>query len=76
MARGLQQQKKVKKKMKKMINTTFHGIGFVFILLGFIMCLGAAGNSDLGQPLVEVSRMLAAGLASCIGGGFLVWWTV
>ena len=62
--------------MKKMLNTTFHGIGFAFILLGFIMCLGAAGNADLGQPLADISRLLMAGLASAIGGGFLVWWKV
>ena len=62
--------------MKKKFNTAFHGLGFAFILLGFVMCLGAAGNADLGVPLADISRMLAAGLTACLGGGFLVWWTV
>lgn len=62
--------------MKHLINTTMHGIGGFFILVGFILCLGAAGNSDLGIELSEVFRLAMAGMAICICGAFLAWWRV
>lgn len=62
--------------MRQLINTTFHGIGYMFICIGFIICIGAAGNSDLGVDLSEVFRLAMAGVAACVGGLFLTRWTV
>ena len=62
--------------MKKEINTFINGIGYLFFALGFIICIGAAGNSDLGVALSEVVRLAAAGAIACIGGAFLAWWKV
>lgn len=62
--------------MKHAFNTTVHGLGWLFFAWGFIICMGAAGNSDLGADMAEVVRLTAAGMAACIGGGFLTWWRV
>lgn len=62
--------------MKKEFNAFVNGIGYLFFAWGFIICMGAAGNSDLGADMAEVVRLTAAGMAACIGGGFLTWWRV
>ena len=62
--------------MKHILNTTIHGTGYLFFMIGFILCIGAAGNSDLGVELTEVFRLAMAGLAACLGGAFLAWWRV
>ena len=59
--------------MKHVFNTTVHGLGWLFFAWGFIICMGAAGNSDLGADMAEVVRLTAAGMAACIGGAFLAW---
>ena len=55
-------------------NRIVHGIGALFFMVGWIMCIGAAGNSDLGLPLDEVMRYALAGITACAGGAFLAWW--
>lgn len=62
--------------MKHTLNTICHGTGALIFCIGFIICVGAAGNSDLGLPLDEVMRYALAGLTACVGGAFLAWWKV
>lgn len=54
--------------MKHTINTFINGIGFLFVMVGFIMCLGAAGNCDLDYSMVDVIPYIKAGMVSVIGG--------
>lgn len=37
---------------------------------GFLLALGAAGNSDMGEPLIRVIPPLLIGLAMFAGGGY------
>lgn len=60
--------------MRQTFNTIIHGVGALFFMVGFIMCIGAGGNCDLGLPLDEVMRYALAGLTACVGGAFLAWW--
>lgn len=62
--------------MKRTLNTIFHGAGYLLICLGFLMCLGAAGNSDLGMDMASVGRYGLSGLATALTGLFLIWWKV
>ena len=62
--------------MKRTVNTILHGTGYLFFMIGFIICLGSAGNSDLGMPINEVARYALAGMTACVGGAFLAWWKI
>ena len=62
--------------MKKTLNTIYHGIGYMLVCVGFIMCVGAGGNSDLGMELTMVARYGLSGLATALTGLFLIWWRV
>mgnify|MGYP007122051757 CR=1 FL=1 len=62
--------------MKRTVNKILHGTGVLFFMVGFIICLGAAGNSDLEMPMDDVVRYALAGLTACVGGAFLAWWKI
>lgn len=62
--------------MKQTINTTLHGIGYLFFMIGWIICLAAAGSADLGGEVADIMRMSMAGMVACVGGAFLAWWKV
>ena len=62
--------------MKNLINTTIHGIGYLFVMVGFIMMVKAAGDADLGGAMADVMHYSMAAIAAFIGGGFLTWWKV
>lgn len=62
--------------MKRLANEFAHGIGYLFLFAGFVLCIGAAGNSDLGMALDEVVRYMLAGLVACFGGFFLTRWRI
>ena len=62
--------------MRTFYNTTIHGIGYLCIMVGFIMCLGAAGFADLDGAVVDIMRYSVAGLSACMIGLFLTWWKV
>ena len=62
--------------MKRTLNTIYHGIGYLLICVGFIMCVGAGGNSDLGMEISMVVRYGLSGLATALTGLFLIWWRV
>lgn len=62
--------------MKHTLNTAFHGIGYLCIMVGFIMCLAAAGFADLDGAIIDIMRYSVAGLATALTGLFLTWWKV
>lgn len=62
--------------MKQMFNTIYHGIGCLLLCIGLIICLGMAGNSDLGMPLSMVMRYSVCGLLIMSFGLFLTRWKV
>ena len=62
--------------MKQTINTTIHGCGYLFFMIGFIILIRAAGDADLDDTVIDIMRCSMAGLAACIGGAFLAWWRV
>lgn len=62
--------------MKHFINTAYHGIGCLLLCIGLIICLGMAGNSDLGMPLSMVMRYSVCGLLIMVFGLFLTRWKV
>lgn len=62
--------------MKQTINTTIHGIGYLFVMVGFIMMVKAAGDADLSGTMSDIMRYSMAAIAAFIGGGFLAWWRV
>lgn len=57
--------------MKQTINQIYHGIGYLLFCIGFIICLGMAGNSDLGMALSMVMRYSICGML-LMGFGFLL----
>ena len=62
--------------MKQTINTTIHGIGYLFVMIGFLMMVKAAGDADLDGAMVDIMRYSMTAIAAFIGGGFLTWWRV
>lgn len=62
--------------MKQTLNQIYHGIGYLLFCIGFIICLGMAGNSDLGMELSQVMRYSICGVLMMVCGGFLAWWRV
>lgn len=62
--------------MKHALNTAFHGVGYLCILFGFILCLAAAGYADLDGTLSDIMRYSSAGAAAFLIGLFLTWWKV
>lgn len=62
--------------MRHTINTTIHGIGYLFVMIGFLMMIKAAGDADLDGAMVDIMRYSMAAIAAFIGGGFLTWWRV
>lgn len=62
--------------MKMMINTIYHGTGHMLLCIGFIICLGMAGNSDLGMALDLVMRYMVCGLLLMGFGLVLTRWKV
>lgn len=62
--------------MRRTLNNIFHTIGAGFIVLGFLMLVGAAGASDAEAELAMVTPMINAGLVSVFGGAFLGWWRI
>lgn len=51
-----------------MRHTISTGIGFAFVAVGFVLLLGAAGNSDLNYEMSEIIPYIKAGFVSMIGG--------
>ena len=62
--------------MRHTINTTIHGIGYLFVMIGFLMMVKAAGDADLSGTMSDIMRYSMAAIAAFIGGGFLTWWHV
>ncbi|MBR2531068.1 MAG: hypothetical protein IKE56_00185 [Lachnospiraceae bacterium] len=62
--------------MKALYNTMIHGIGYLFFMVGFILCMGAAGLADNNGVMNEITHYAIAGMASCLGGLFLIRWRV
>ena len=62
--------------MKQLINTTVHGIGYLFVMIGFVMMVKAAGDADLSGTMADIMRYCMAAVAAFVGGGFLTWWRV
>lgn len=62
--------------MKQTINTTIHGIGYLFVMVGFLMMVKAAGDADLSGTMSDIMRYSIAAIVAFIGGGFLTWWRV
>ena len=62
--------------MKHTLTTIYHGIGYLLIMVGFIVMCGTAGNSDLGMELSLVGRYEVCGLLTALTGLFLVGWKV
>lgn len=62
--------------MKHTLNTIYHGIGAILIMLGIVMLIGASGNSDLGMDMGVVTRYEISGLLTCLTGALLTWWRV
>lgn len=62
--------------MKQTLNTFYHGVGYLLFCIGFIICLGMAGNSDLGMALNLVMRYSICGLLMMGCGVFLTRWHV
>ena len=62
--------------MRRTANTILHGIGCLLLCLGFIMMIGAAGNSDLGAEMGQVVRYETSGFLTLLCGAFLKWWRI
>ena len=62
--------------MKAFYNTTIHGTGYLCIMVGFIMCIAAAGCSDMNGAIVDVLHYGLCGMAACLIGLFLTRWRV
>ena len=62
--------------MRQAINTTIHGIGYLFVMIGFLMMVKAAGDADLAGTMSDIMRYSIAAIVAFIGGGFLTWWRV
>lgn len=62
--------------MKNTLNTIFHGFGYLLFCIGFILCMGAAGNNDLGADLSQVLRIGLMGMSACVCGSFVAWWKI
>ena len=62
--------------MKHTINTIYHRLGAMLVLIGIVVCVGASGNSDLGMDMVAVTRYVICGLLIILTGGLLTWWKV
>jgi hypothetical protein len=60
----------------KTLNTIYHSIGYLLVCIGWIICLGVAGNSDLGMDLSLVMRYAMCGMAMMLIGFFLTRWRV
>lgn len=56
------------------MKTIFNGIGYIAIMLGFVICVGAGGNSDIGLPMSQVMPFLFKGLAMLLLGAILAGW--
>lgn len=62
--------------MKQFINTTVHGVGYLFVMIGFVMMVKAAGDADLSGTMSDIMRYCMAAVTAFVGGGFLTWWRV
>ena len=62
--------------MKYLINTIIHGVGVMMFCIGWIICIKAAADNDIGIALADVTRCALAGLTACVGGAFLSWYRV
>ena len=62
--------------MKQLINTTVHGVGYLFVMIGFVMMVKAAGDADLSGTMSDIMRYSMAAVTAFVGGGFLTWWRV
>lgn len=63
--------------MRQSINKIIHGFGYLFIMVGFCVFVGAGGNCDIDAAmLTEVVPYLCKGMALLFGGIFLTWWRV
>lgn len=51
-----------------MRHTISNWIGFAFVAVGFVLLLGAAGNSDLNYEMSDIIPYIKAGFVSMIGG--------
>lgn len=60
--------------MKKTITNIVNGIGMMAIMIGFIVFVGAGGNSDLGKPMTDVYPYLIKGAAMMFIGIIMGWW--
>ena len=62
--------------MKMLYNSAIHGTGYLCILIGFIMCIAAAGCADLDGAMVDIIHYEICGLAAFLIGFFLTRWKI
>jgi len=57
------------------MNTLLKGIGYLLLLAGFILIMGAAGTSDIDPhyPLSTLILMSLMGLATMVGGALTIY---
>lgn len=62
--------------MKRLYNTLTHGTGYLCIMIGFVMCMGAAGNADLDGAMIDILHYVMCGMAACLIGLLLTRWRI
>ena len=60
--------------MKQTLNTIINGFGYMCIMLGFVVFVGAGGASDLGANMAFVFSGLWKGIAILFIGLGLAGW--
>lgn len=62
--------------MRQTLNKIYSGIGLLIFMVGFVMCIKAAGMADLGDDLSLLARYSYCGLITCLTGLFIHRWRV
>lgn len=62
--------------MKQTLNTIINGFGYLCIMLGFVVFIGAGGASDLGANMAFVFSGLWKGMAVLFIGLVMAGWKV
>ena len=62
--------------MKHTLNTIYSGLGLLIFMIGFVMCVKAAGMADLGGDYNLLARYSYCGMLTCLTGFFIHRWRV